>query len=136
MSKIDSVREALAELVALKDLKDRLTELHEMGHGTDYGDYHKRQPLAWAAARAALSEQPVIECDCETATAPDGTQRTYCGSAQMKRAVREGHAFRDINLNDRAVQKRLAAQWGFVEPSEPVGPAERVMLSDDSGGAK
>jgi hypothetical protein len=49
-------REALAELVALKDLKDRLHKLHEMGHGTDYDDYHRRQPLAWAAARAALSQ--------------------------------------------------------------------------------
>ena len=49
-------REALAELVALKDLKDRLHKLHEMGHGTDYDDYHRRQPLAWAAARTALSQ--------------------------------------------------------------------------------
>lgn len=45
---------ALRELVALKDMKDRLHNLHEMGHGTDYGDYHRRQPLAWAQARAVL----------------------------------------------------------------------------------
>ncbi len=32
----------------------RLRELHEMGHGTDYYDYHRRLPLAWDAARAAL----------------------------------------------------------------------------------
>jgi len=55
-------REALAELVALKDLKDRLHKLHEMGHGTDYDDYHRRQPLAWAAARTALS-QPAVPVD-------------------------------------------------------------------------
>ena len=69
-------REALAELVALKDLKDRLHKLHEMGHGTDYDDYHRRQPLAWAAARAALAQPAVpapdryselaeaLGCDC------------------------------------------------------------------------
>jgi len=54
-------REALAELVALKDLKDRLHKLHEMGHGTDYDDYHRRQPLAWAAARAALAQPAASE---------------------------------------------------------------------------
>ncbi len=52
------LRAALAELVALKDMKDRLKQLHEMGHGTDYENYYKRKPLAWAAARAAL-EPPV-----------------------------------------------------------------------------
>lgn len=52
------MREALAELVALKDLKDRLHQLHEQGHGTDYDDYHRRKPLAWAAARSALSAAP------------------------------------------------------------------------------
>lgn len=51
----DPVRAALAELVALKDMKDRLRSLHEMGHGTDYDDYYRLKPLAWAAARAALA---------------------------------------------------------------------------------
>lgn len=51
-------RAALAELVYLKDLKDRLRKLHEMGHGTDYTDYHRRQPLAWERARAVLAAQP------------------------------------------------------------------------------
>ncbi len=46
--------DALTELVALEDMRLRLRELHEMGHGTDYYDYHRRLPLAWAAARAAL----------------------------------------------------------------------------------
>lgn len=41
---------ALIELVALKRMKDRLKQLHAMGHGTDYTQYHQRQPLAWAAA--------------------------------------------------------------------------------------
>ena len=45
---------ALRELVALEDLKGRLRKLHEMGHGTDYGDYHQREPLAWTQARCVL----------------------------------------------------------------------------------
>ena len=45
---------ALRELVNLEDMRLRLRQLHEMGHGTDYYDYHRRLPLAWAAARAAL----------------------------------------------------------------------------------
>ncbi len=46
--------DALTELVALEDMRLRLRELHEMGHVTDYYDYHRRLPLAWDAARAAL----------------------------------------------------------------------------------
>jgi hypothetical protein len=46
--------DALTELVALEDMRLRLRELDEMGHGTDYYDYHRLLPLAWAAARAAL----------------------------------------------------------------------------------
>lgn len=52
------LRAALTELVRLKDLKARLTALHEMGHGTDYGDYHIHLSLAWEAARAALTPEP------------------------------------------------------------------------------
>lgn len=51
----EELRRALTELVALKDLKDRLQQLQEMGHDTDYGDYHRRQPLAWETARQALA---------------------------------------------------------------------------------
>lgn len=49
----EAVLAALTELVALKDMKDRLAKLHEMGHGTDY---HLRQPLAWDKARAAITQ--------------------------------------------------------------------------------
>lgn len=45
---------ALRELVELEDMRLRLRQLHEMGCGTDYDTYHKRLPLAWAAARAVL----------------------------------------------------------------------------------
>ena len=46
--------DALTELVALEDMRVRLRQLHEMGHGTDYYDYHRRLPLAWDAARKIL----------------------------------------------------------------------------------
>ena len=45
---------ALRDLVELEDMRLRLRQLHEMGHGTDYADYHRLLPLAWAAAREAL----------------------------------------------------------------------------------
>jgi len=47
---------ALRELVALEDMKDRLHQLHEMGHGTDYSDYKRRQSMAWRSARGSLSD--------------------------------------------------------------------------------
>lgn len=52
---------ALRELVELEDMRLRLRQLHEMGHGTDYETYHKRLPLAWAAARAVLGPNGAIE---------------------------------------------------------------------------
>lgn len=44
----------LRELVALEEMRLRLRQLHEMGHGTDYADYHRLLPLAWDAAREVL----------------------------------------------------------------------------------
>ena len=44
----------LRELVALEDMRLRLRQLHEMGHGTDYADYHRLLPLAWDEARLVL----------------------------------------------------------------------------------
>lgn len=44
----------LRELVALEDMRLRLRQLHEMGRGTNYADYHRLLPLAWDAARLAL----------------------------------------------------------------------------------
>ena len=44
----------LRELVALEDMRLRLHQLHEIGRGTDYADYHRLLPLAWDAARLAL----------------------------------------------------------------------------------
>jgi hypothetical protein len=62
------VRAALAELVAVKDIKERAAALHFGGINSDagegweaewkrlQGDYIERQPKAWAAARAALQD--------------------------------------------------------------------------------
>jgi hypothetical protein len=55
-SERDALLEALRELVELKNMKERLHALHEMGHGTDYDSYHKRKPLAWEAARSAIKK--------------------------------------------------------------------------------
>jgi len=56
-----SVRAALEELVACKDLKEKAARLHaqrpwpqEAENATN--EYERRQPLAWKAARAALQE--------------------------------------------------------------------------------
>lgn len=55
------VRAALQELVALKDLKDRLEGplLNARGNERQWcevsDEYERRKPLAWAAARAALA---------------------------------------------------------------------------------
>jgi hypothetical protein len=53
----DALRAALAELVALKDLKDSWDAKHAAGAAPsmiDFG-YYERKPLAWDAARIALA---------------------------------------------------------------------------------
>ena len=50
----ERLRAALRQLVDVEDMRLRLRQLHEMGHGTDYTDYHRLLPLAWAVARDAL----------------------------------------------------------------------------------
>lgn len=52
---------ALRELVSLEDMRLRLRKLHEMGHGTDYADYHRLLPLAWDAARQVVGPNPAME---------------------------------------------------------------------------
>lgn len=60
-----NAREALAELVAVKDLKDSIepamktifigTKVHTEESNRLRAEYLRRQPLAWAAARAVLA---------------------------------------------------------------------------------
>ncbi len=50
---LDEVLAVLRELVSLVDMKTRLESLHEMGHGTDWDDWRRRNQKAWAAARIA-----------------------------------------------------------------------------------
>lgn len=52
----DALREALAELVALKDMKERFQWNGEWTSNRNRNEYAKRQPIAWAAARAALAQ--------------------------------------------------------------------------------
>lgn len=64
----DRLRAALTELVACKDLKDRVEVLnHDRERGAEwkeaFNEYARRKPLAWAAARAAIDAAP-------SATAP------------------------------------------------------------------
>ena len=54
LTKAPRLLAALSKLVELEDMRLRLRQLHEMGHGTDYTDYHRLLPLAWAEAREAL----------------------------------------------------------------------------------
>ncbi len=60
---VKRLRAALAELVACKDLKDRIENTPFLDQGTRAwhdlrNEYQTRKPLAWAAARAALGEKP------------------------------------------------------------------------------
>lgn len=57
LTKAPRLLAALSKLVELEDMRLRLRQLHEMGHGTDYADYadyYRLLPLAWAEAREAL----------------------------------------------------------------------------------
>ncbi len=55
-SDLDEVHAALRELVALADMKTRLQGLHDMGHGTDWDDWRRRNQEAWATARILILE--------------------------------------------------------------------------------
>lgn len=46
---------ALSELVALKELQERLLSLNERGHGTDYEHFHRRNKPSWDEARVVLA---------------------------------------------------------------------------------
>jgi hypothetical protein len=69
MSNEQALRDALTELVACKDLKDRINRLLDMSYPwpSEYFElpalrveYKRRQPLAWVAARAAISPAAAV----------------------------------------------------------------------------
>jgi hypothetical protein len=83
----DPCRAALAELVAVKDIKERAAALHFAGPSGPLGEgwmaewrrleleYIERQPKAWAAARAALAQEaPGNESINSHLTDSDGSQ--------------------------------------------------------------
>ena len=76
-------RSALQKLVDLEDMRLRLRNLHERGHGTDYDHYYKALDAAWAAARAALKNAPAAN--------PAATihQHGFAGDNQRLRAINE-----------------------------------------------
>lgn len=100
-------RDALAELLYLYDLKHRLHALHEMGHGTDWDDYRRRKPIAWANARAALAEDAAPStillqdaADClrwyhEHGTGDDQTGFQQKRAARLSRELRAAIAARN-----------------------------------------
>jgi hypothetical protein len=67
LSELDATREALAELVALKDLKDSIADREREKHladaigirrlNVDLANYSRRKPIAWAKARAAIDRE-------------------------------------------------------------------------------
>ena len=60
-TQLRAMHAALRQLVDVEDMRLRLRQLHEMGHGTDYTDYHRLLPLAWAAAREALGPNARVQ---------------------------------------------------------------------------
>lgn len=67
----ERLRAALRQLVDVEDMRLRLRQLHEMGHGTDYTDYHRLLPMAWAAAREALGPNAELTCAQQRETNDD-----------------------------------------------------------------
>lgn len=71
-AELATLRAALAELVACKDLKDEVMQMRRMwSECTDaemeagdpdgiakWADYERRKPLAWATARALATKEP------------------------------------------------------------------------------
>ncbi|WP_033471264.1 hypothetical protein [Bordetella bronchiseptica] len=71
-------RAALQKLVDLEDMRLRLRNLHEMGHGTDYDYYHKALPAARDAARAALASAPKPDERTDDAMTLLGKYKALC----------------------------------------------------------
>ena len=118
-------REALAELVALQDMKDRLHKLHEMGHGTDYDVYLRRLPLAWDAARAALAQPAETEPgDTESRSG----ERIIDARASGDRVPRSDTAGVD-RQHAGETQELSALPAPNVVPAQPAVPPPREPLT-------
>lgn len=108
---INAIDEEMAERPAQQAAIKTLKALGYTYHGAELW----KPPLSKPA-----QQEHVVECDCETATSPDGSRLTRCGSDQMRRAVEQGHAFckqpaqqqepkKDLMYSTVAMQERHAA---------------------------
>ena len=123
----DPVRIAAQELIDLEDMRLRLRDLHERGHGTDYDAYHARVARALPALRTALA-------------APEGPAPTRTTERHI--ALREGHfnAVEDAYWAPRPVEdgvmQRRAFEQGFIrgfdaaEKAYPEAPRQPLRWVD------
>jgi len=65
LTKAPRLLAALSKLVELEDMRLRLRQLHEMGHGTDYADYHRLLPLAWVPCDVSMGHNSVLSDPCK-----------------------------------------------------------------------
>lgn len=159
----DTLRDALARLVGLEDMRLRLLGLHERGHGTDYDGYRKALPVAWDRARAALAaaEQPAAtpaatwratgesdphenRYDCERAALPLGklTDDELANAVFMHYDARppiqdilDGKAFSPIAYVTAAKERIRWLSRALVKATDraPPGPAHPGAAPDDVG---
>ena len=121
----DNIRAALAELVALKDLKERFIKFNPQFHWTPEQerehagmmlDYERRQHLAWAAARSALS----------ASTQPEGR-----GEAQ-RRVHAAGLRALILSIRDLPPGAGTAAMKS-LDALEFATPPDRTAASETNG---
>lgn len=65
-----ALRAALAELVALKDMKDQLSLMLLREEGGMGLDYDRRKPLAWQRARELVTPNALAQADAACGVSP------------------------------------------------------------------
>lgn len=103
MNSHDPMRDALSELVALKGLKDEESRLRQRRECTRLrgseearrkvdamrDDYNRRKPIAWAAARAALSAQPPIGWKLVPELADEPMQKAMLRAVLLRKSMND-----------------------------------------------
>ena len=100
----------------------------------DTGTHEERAKVqaAITALRAALAQQ------ADTTDPGHDVDVLREHVRHLERRIRELHAQQaePLNLSDRAVQRRLAAQWGYVPAAAQAEPVEPVAWECKAGGLK